>query len=163
MHKNKILGSILLLTAFFVFSGCAKKYNTNFKTPPSDADFDQVFPVEIDSLKRDITQMSLPKTVLGFTAKYGTGEIEISVIQTGSPKDAIEFYKSYITPKTNQMPSRMQSSVNQEFQIEATDQEGRLWYIWNNKNWIFMINASNKSFFDKAVEAFPYIAKWGKK
>lgn len=155
MKKNVLLLPILLL----FLSGCGPNYNTDFEPPPPNAKLDDVFPLNIDGMKREVRRMELDHPIEGYTAVYGNNQITIDAILTPGKNDADNHFKNVIVPEYDKMKNHFRGNINGKWSASGTDQNGRKWFAWVNNRWIFQISGADKDNLTKAVDAFKYVTE----
>ncbi|MBN1524938.1 MAG: hypothetical protein JW904_10665 [Spirochaetales bacterium] len=148
-------GLLVLLPVLFVLFVSCGGYNLNFPPPAQDAQPQDIFPAEIDGLKY---QLQKAGDIGGLIAVYGKGEITIRASRLKTKDEADIGFKNAILPLFNDFPTRASGKINGIYKASGTDGNGRNYFAWVNNNYIFLIAGHDKSFLEKGIDAFPYIA-----
>ncbi len=149
---------IVLLAITLLMSFCSD-YDTNFPPPEPNATFKDVFPLQIADKKGTLKKIEVPKKFVGIKVVYGKADIKITVIQANGNDEADEYFKKKIAPIFDLMPSHFRGKLNGKWYAKGKKSGGFKAFAWVNKNWIFMIEAKNKEFFDKAIDEFIFISE----
>ncbi len=157
MPKQFTFLFIVLLVAL-IYS-CGFDYNTDFEPPPPNAQLDEVFPKEIDGMNSRIEKMNLTSPIEGFMAYYGESKITIDAILAPNKTVADDYFKEVFVPRFDEMKNHFRGKINGKWSASGTDENGRKFFAWVNKGWIFMLNGVDKEHLSQAIDAFKYVSK----
>ena len=151
--------SLFILLFVALLYSCGPDYNTDFEPPPPNAQLDDVFPNEIDGMKSSIERLKLTSPIEGFMAYYGERKITIDAILTPNKTVADDYFKEVIVPRIDEMKNHFRGKINGKWRASGTDEDGRKYYAWVNKGWIFMLSGVDNEHLSKAIDAFKYASE----
>jgi len=133
-------------------------YDTAIAPPTGEETYAATFPTEIGGTAAEISRLELdPALYGGATATYGSGaSLTILRVQTEEAMDA--YVNDRLLPRLESYSTRSSGKFNGAWSLRGKGKNGRL-YGWQNRAWLFVIEAANDAIFDEAVEKHPYISK----
>lgn len=157
---KKLISAFLFSTVIMIFTvSCGPDYNTDFEPPPPNAQLDEVFPGEINGMRKKVERLNLTHPVEGFTASYGDKEITIQAILTPNKSVADDYFKDVYVPRFDEMKNHFRGKINGRWRASGTDENGRKYFAWVNNAWIFAVSGTDKENFSSAIDAFNFVSK----
>jgi hypothetical protein len=148
--------TILLITPIilFVYScGMSPDYNLAYPTPPENAQLEDVFPAEIDGEKGIVENPSYG----GINMNYGDVG-SIYVVRLENNEEAQSFFQNNLVDEFKDLSSNFSGNINGQFYAKAHSKTKRM-FGWINKNYCFVLKASDKEGLETLVNAFKFISK----
>lgn len=152
MKVNKMI-YIFIIAA--LAAGCSN-YKTDMDPPLATAQLDDIFPRRIEDYEGEMRQSGTPG---GLEVVYGDNKMFIRMIIFNTSEEANQIFKQYIAPYFNEMPTHSTGNINGKWSASATQDDGRKWFGWTNRNYIFVINGENETFLNKVIDNFDYISR----
>lgn len=151
MKKTLLLITPIIL---FVYScGMSPDYNLAYPIPADNAPLKDIFPAEIDGEKGIIEN----PTYGGINMKYGDVG-SIFVVKLENNEEAQSFFQNNLIPDFKNLSSNFSGNINGQFYAKAHSKAKYL-FGWINKNYCFVLEASNKKDLETLVNAFKFISK----
>lgn len=138
-----------------ITTGCTN-YKTDMDPPPANAELEDIFPRRIDEYEGDMRQSGTPG---GLEVVYGENKMFIRMILFKTSEEASQTFKQYIAPFFNAMKNHSTGNINGKWTAAGIQDDGRKWFGWTNRNYIFIINGENDEFLNKVIENFNFISR----
>ena len=110
--RTKLFSISLVILFLLLMSGCGSDFNTDFDPPPQDTKITDILPNEINGMKGEVVEANLRPPFVGYSSKYGSGKIVISVIKANSKNVADEYFKFAIIPNFDKMKNYFHGKIN---------------------------------------------------
>ena len=151
---KKKTGLLFIILILMLTISCKPKLYVDFD-PPSSLD-SGLFPASIEGKDAKISEDPQPEGFSGYVAVYGDNDMLIRVVKASSAEEADNYFKSYLVPYYDKLPTNHRVRENDKFVAEGIDIHETHWNSWVNKNWIFTISGKTEADLKSAIEAFEY-------
>ncbi len=156
--KNTVRDVAALIVALFLMSGCTSGYDTNFPPPTGKETYTQVMPISIGGKAVEIQPLPLDESRYhGARAQYGNAA-SVEIVEVRSATDLDAYVSEHIKPRLDGYSNRVSGKFNGTWSLRGSGKTGRL-HAWQNRNWLFVIQASNDKLFEEVVDHFAYISR----
>lgn len=151
---------LLLATAFatLVMPARAPRYDIDVPPPDGSETYAEVLPMVIAGERRRLQVMvSGSADVHGARAEYG-GRAVIDVVHAPSPGALDAFVRQSLESRLVAYHRRRIGRASGAWELHGQGDKGRF-YGWQNRDWLFVIEASDDEAFEEAVDGFAYIRR----
>lgn len=133
-------------------------YRTDLPPPTGKETYAQVMPASIGGESMEIEPLLLDgDRYHGARARYGQGAT-IEIVQANSVSDLDAYVVERVKARLDRYPNRASAKINGRWSLRGSGESGRL-HGWQNRNWLFVIEAANDDLFDEVVDRFAYISR----
>ncbi len=146
------------MAALLLLSACGGGYKTDFAPPTGEETYAETFPADIAGTPMKLEPLDLdPARYRGAVATYGPG-VSLTIVQCADQEAVDAFVNDRLRPGLKRFSNRSSGKFNGFWSLRGRAGEERL-HGWQNRNWLFVIEAPGEALFDEAVEKHPYIGK----
>lgn len=156
--KTSFRAAVLVLVLLLLLQACSSGYNTELPPPTGDETYAEVMPASIGGQAAEIQPLPLDKKRYhGARARYGTAA-SVEIVEVRSAADVDAYVGEHIKPRLDGYSNRVSGKFNGVWSLRGSGKSGRL-QGWQNRNWLFVIEASNDQLFEEVVDRFTYISR----
>jgi hypothetical protein len=149
---------LLLALALLALLSDAPRYDIDFTPPDGKETYAEVLPSVIAGRQRTLQVMATGfADVHGARADYG-GRALIDVVHAPSPGALDGYVRRSIEPRLAAYDRRTSGRESGAWVLQGRGRAGRF-YAWQNRDWLFVIEAADEVAFDEAVDRFGYIRR----
>lgn len=130
---------------------------TDLPPPTGKETYGQVMPASIGGEPAVIRPLQIGESLHGARAEYGTGAT-IEIIQATALADLDGFVDRELKPRLDAYESRVSGKFDGVWSVRGQGRTGRL-YGWQNRQWLFVIEARTQALFDEVVDRFAFIER----
>lgn len=156
--KKSVRVIVPVVVSLLLLSACGSGYNTDVPPPTGKETYAEVMPPSIGGEVAEIQPLPLDKKRYhGARAKYGTAA-SLEIVEVRSPADLDSYVNEHIKPRLDGYSNRVSGKFNGVWSLRGSGKTGRL-QGWQNRNWLFVIEASNDQLFEEVVDRFAFISR----
>lgn len=158
----KLLFFFHIIIAFIVLlTSCGPSYKTDYPNPELTATPYEVFPEKINNLYAVTGPVRTDNSKYGIVkAVYGPNqEIVIIAVMALSQELSDEYVKNTVYKIIDEYPTHKRAKIDGIWTGMGTEPNGERIFAWQNKEWVYLLRATNNDLFDAAVHEFKQISE----
>ena len=134
------------------------RYDIDVAPPHGRETYAEVLPATIAGYPRALRVIATGSPdVHGARADYG-GRVVIDVVHAPSPGALDAFVRRSLEPRLAGYERRSSSHASGTWELQGHGGDGRL-HGWQNRDWLFVIEATDDEAFEEAVDRFAFIRR----